>query len=66
MLRKWKATDSTLVMQYRRAHEERAMRNSSLTVPEKKKKTKIKKLRHWGGGGSHGTLMGEKWDHQNI
>lgn len=40
-LRKWKATDPSLGIRCRRAHEERAMRNSSLTVPEKKKKTEM-------------------------
>lgn len=56
-LRKWKATDPTLGIQCRRAHEERAVENSSLTVPEKKRK-KIKNLRHWGWG----NLTGHLWE----
>lgn len=65
-LRKWKATDPTLGIQCRRAHEERAMENSSLTVPEKKRKEKKKNLRHWGWGNLTGHLWERKWDHQHI
>lgn len=57
-LRKWKATDPTLGIQCRRAHEERAVENSSLTVPQKKRKKK--KPETLGVGKSHRTLMGEK------
>lgn len=67
-LGKWKATDPTLGTQCRRAHEERAVGNSYLTVPEKKKK-----LRHWGLGDlteqleKNGTIRtSEVWNHTDI